>query len=190
MGIARDLWDSNSSVEHHSVQTKVMNYKNKANRLVLSWVYWPDTEVTGRYFSLKFQSKIYPWWAYSVPSISGIMVTYSPDDQKTWWIWTNNRPVCFIFERARALSPFVKGRYPLRKFLLSEHFKGTTAMARGHWGNCLHCLREVSGLKWKHWLPYYPWIFIRLWKECQKLTTSQVPTLQTSSINQTTFNTC
>ena len=46
----------------------------------------------------------------------------------------------------KGISFLVKGTlWGNCKFLL-EHFKGTKAMTRGHRGNRLRCLREVSGL--------------------------------------------
>ena len=71
------------------------------------------------------------------------------------------RPVWFLKGQGhQCIFSLVKGT--LRetcKFLL-EHFKGTKAMTRWHWGNQLQCLRKVSGLlynvscrSWPHCLP-------------------------------------
>ena len=58
------------------------------------------------------------------------------------------KPICFVFEGARALSPC---RAPVillgNCMFLLENFKGTKAITRGQGGNRLCCLREVSGLQ-------------------------------------------
>ena len=58
------------------------------------------------------------------------------------------RPVCFVFERARAPGHFPDGKVHSRRILSilnADHFKGTKTMTRGNGGNCLCCLPEVSG---------------------------------------------
>ena len=55
------------------------------------------------------------------------------------------RPVCFIFERARAPRHFLLGKgYPMRKL------QNSTGAFKGHQDNRLRCLREVSGLHGYH----------------------------------------
>ena len=58
------------------------------------------------------------------------------------------RAVCFGFERARHQGIFflVKGTLWWNCKFVLEHFQGTKALTRGHRGNRLCCLREVSGL--------------------------------------------
>ena len=60
-------------------------------------------------------------------------------------IWGLPRHLCFVFERARAPRYFLFAkRHPMIQIV--KDFKGTKAMTRGHGGNCLCCLSEVSGL--------------------------------------------
>ena len=59
------------------------------------------------------------------------------------------RPVCFVFERARASKHFLTFKGTNCKFLL-EYFKSTKALTRTHGGNRLCCLREESVLRPTH----------------------------------------
>ena len=58
-------------------------------------------------------------------------------------VWHNVTPVCFVFERAKAPRQSLLGKgHPMRKMLIS-----TEAFQWHSGGNCLCCLREVSGLQ-------------------------------------------